>query len=51
MESPGRHNDADDAAVTSPGKSFEERFQKLEKMHGRDNEKIRETIQIHYTNA
>ena len=33
MESPGRHSDADDAAVTSPGKSFEGCFEKLEKMH------------------
>ena len=33
MESPGRHSDADDAAVTSPSKSFEEHFEKLEKMH------------------
>ena len=33
MESPGRHCDADAAAVTSPTKSFEESFEKLEKMH------------------
>ena len=31
MESPGRHSDTDDAAVTSPGKSFEDRFEKLKK--------------------
>ena len=31
MESPGRHSDADDAPVTSPGKSFEGHFEKLEK--------------------
>ena len=31
MGSPGRHNDADDAAVTSPSKSFEEPFEKLKK--------------------
>ena len=31
MDSPGRHNDADDAAVTSPSKTFEELFEKLEK--------------------
>ena len=35
MESPGRHCDAAAAAaaVTSPTKSFEENFEKLEKMH------------------
>ena len=55
MGYPGRHSDADDVAVTSPGKSFEERFEKLEKMHQAQNdnwnEKIRGTIHIHYTNA
>ena len=32
MESPGRHGDANDVAVTSPSKCLEERFEKLEKM-------------------
>ena len=30
IDSPGRHSDVD-AAVTSPNKSFEERFEKIEK--------------------
>ena len=33
MESPGRHCDADAAVLTSASKSFEESFEKLEKMH------------------
>ena len=33
MESPGRHSDAADAAVTSPSKSVREPFEKLEKIH------------------
>ena len=40
MESPGRHSDADDAAVTSPSKSFEERFEKSEKMHQAQNAQL-----------
>ena len=42
MESPGRHSDADAAAVTSPSKSFEERFEKLEKMHRTQNARLDE---------
>ena len=41
MESPGRHSDAD-AAVTSPSKSFEERLEKLEKMHQNQNARLDE---------
>ena len=40
MESPGRHSDADDAAVTSPSKSLDERFEKLEKMHQTQNARL-----------
>ena len=40
MGYPGRHSDADDVAVTSPGKSFEERFEKLEKMHQAQNAQL-----------
>ena len=42
MESPGRHSDADDAAVTSPRKSFQKRFEKLEKMHETQNARLDE---------
>ena len=42
MEFPGRHSDADDAAVISPSKSFEERFEKLEKMHQTQNARLDE---------
>ena len=42
MESPGRHSDADDAAVTSPSKSFEERFEKLEKIYQTQNARLDE---------
>ena len=42
MESPGRHSDADDAAVTSPSKSFEERFEELEKMYQTQNARLDE---------
>ena len=42
MESPGRHSDADNAAVTSPRKSFEKRFEKLEKMHQNENARLDE---------
>ena len=44
MESPGRHSDADAAAVTSPSKSFEERFEKLEKMHQTENARLEEIM-------
>ena len=37
---PGRNCDAHDAAVTSPSKSFEERFEKLEKMHQTQNARL-----------
>ena len=39
MESPGRHSDAD-AAVTSSNRSFEERFEKIEKMHQTQNARL-----------
>ena len=42
MESPGRHSDADNAAVTSPSKSFEKRFEKLEEMHQNENARLDE---------
>ena len=42
MDSPRRHNDADDAAVTSPSKTFEELFEKLEKMHQTQNARLNE---------
>ena len=41
MESSGRHSDAD-ATVTSPNKSFEERFEKIEKMHQTQNGRLDE---------
>ena len=40
MESPGRHSDADAAAVASPSKSLDERFEKLEKMHQTQNARL-----------
>ena len=42
MESPGRHSDADDPAVTSPRQSFKERFEKLVKMHQTQNDRMDE---------
>ena len=42
MEYPGRHSDADAAAVHSPSKSFEERLEKLEKMHQTQNARLDE---------
>ena len=42
MESPGRQNDADDAAITSPSKSLKEHFEKLEKMHPTQNARLDE---------
>ena len=44
MQSPGRHSNADDAAVTSPSKGFEERFDKLEKMHQTQNARLDEIM-------
>ena len=41
MESPGRHSDAD-TAVTSPPKSLEEHFEKIEKMHQIQNARLDE---------
>ena len=40
MESPGRHSNADDAAVTSPSKSSKEHFEKLEKMNQTENARL-----------
>ena len=42
MESPERHGDADDATVTSLSKSFDECFEKLEKMHQTQNARLDE---------
>ena len=42
MESPGRHNDADDAAITSPSKSLKDHFEKLENMHPTQNARLDE---------
>ena len=42
MESPERHGDADDTTATSPCKSFDERFEKLEKMHQTQNARLDE---------
>ena len=42
MEYLGRHSDAGDAAVHSPSKSFEERLEKLEKMHQTQNGRLDE---------
>ena len=41
MESPGRHSDADTGA-TSPPKSLEEHFEKIEKMHQIQNTRLDE---------
>ena len=42
MKSPGRHNDADDAAITSPSRSLKEHFEKLEKIHPTQNARLDE---------
>ena len=39
METPGRHCDVD-AAVTSPNKSFKERFEKIENIHQTQNARL-----------
>ena len=42
MKSPGRHSDAD-AAVTQPNKSFKEHFEKIEKVHQTQNDRLDKT--------
>ena len=44
MESPGRHSDVDADSVSSPSKSSNECFEKLEKMHQTQNARLVEII-------